>query len=72
MSAPDKSAVTIFAEAGLVSEELSAEDREVLNRLTREEALLLVEVARRLYPGMPSLLKVGDLRYGNIRICLPL
>jgi hypothetical protein len=65
--------VDALVNAGLVAAEfLTTEDREILNGLTQQEVATLIELAQRVYPTDPSAAKVGDLRTGRLRICIPL
>ena len=62
-----------FADAGLVNpESLTRDDREVIGQLTESEATVLINVAKRLYPDNATVVKLGDIRSGSIRLFVPL
>lgn len=65
--------IKALVDAGLIqAANLTNEDRELIDRLSDQEVRTLIDVARRLYPGDPTVLKVVDLRSGRPRICIPL
>lgn len=65
--------VQLLEEAGLVqASALSDADREVISQLSDAEVTVLIEVARRLYPDDPGLIKFNPLAGGLARICVPL
>lgn len=65
--------IKMLAEAGLLSPtELTSEDHNVIGQLTNDEVAVLIEVARRLYPDDHSIVRIGGLLTGNVRMCLPL
>jgi hypothetical protein len=62
-----------LAEAGLVStDNLTHDDRGVIDQLTEEEITVLIQVATRLYPDARAMVRLGDLGDGLIRLCVPL
>jgi hypothetical protein len=68
-----QSQIKRLADAGLVDpDKLEHEDRALLEQLTEEEVTVLLQIVTRLYPEARSIVKVGDLHRGLMRLCVPL
>ena len=69
----NQSQITRLAKAGLLDPDaLDDNDRAVLEQLTEAEVTVLLEIATRLYPEDPSMVKLGNLRHSRMRIYVPL
>jgi hypothetical protein len=60
------------AEGLLHKDAVDAEVRDVLANLTDAELDQVIALAKRFYPGDPSMVELADLRSGKMRIFIPL
>lgn len=62
-----------LASAGLLGpESLTEDDLRVIEQLSADEVVMLIQVARRIYPDDHAMLKVQPLNPGSPRILVPL
>jgi hypothetical protein len=62
-----------LATAGLIEKSaLDGADREIIQKLSTQEVDLIIKLAREQYPDDSSMVKLGSLRTGKMRILIPL
>ena len=70
---PANDNITRLEDAGLLEpSSLTGADREKIEELTSGEVTLLIQVAKKLYPDDPSVLRTTNLKTGKLRIMFPL
>jgi len=74
MAADVNRLVELLSAAGIVDPaNLTGDDRKAIGQLSETEVETLIEIARRIYPSDPSMVKIVTLaKGGTIRICVPL
>jgi hypothetical protein len=73
MATDANSLVQLLAAAGVVDPAaLTNDDRKAISQLSQAEVDTLIQIARRVYPDDPGMVKITTLRNGAIRICVPL
>ena len=74
MAADVNRLVEILPAAGIVDPaNLTADDRKLIGQLSEAEVQTLNDIARRVYPSDPSMVKILPLgKGGTPRVCVPL